>query len=110
MSNFGFGWNSIVPSPCPVRIKAHVPSGRAVASANWAAPYRPTPSPTKPFNPTSNFFANRGTRRTAPPPPPVRESLNAPATEGEVAPAAHVSAGPTTTWVASGVGVTTAHG
>ncbi len=32
--------------------------------------------------PKSSFFENSGTRITAPNPPPVRESLNAPATLG----------------------------
>src|SRR6266436_8795169 len=97
MSSFALGWNSSLPSHCALLIRASEPSGRAVASDSCAEPYRPTPLPATNFNPASSFFANRGTVALAPAPPPVRESLNAPAAVGAVAAGASVQerAGPT---------------
>src|SRR6266566_6842832 len=86
MSSFGLGWNSSLPNHYALLIRASVPSGRAVASASWAEPYRPMPLPATNFKPASNFFVNSGTVALAPAPPPVRESLNAPTPEGVVEP------------------------
>src|SRR5258708_38249007 len=83
MSSFGVGRNSTRARACSLRIKARVPSGRAVASANCAAPYRPMPSPNTALIPKSIFLEKSGTVKLAPPqPPPVRELLNAPSALG----------------------------
>src|SRR5664279_5541104 len=58
---------------------ASVPSGRAEASASWADPYRPMPSPATTFKPASSLLWKRGKLALAPRPPEKRESLYAPA-------------------------------
>src|SRR5262245_19781455 len=63
-------------------MRASVPSGRAVASASCAEPYRPMPLPALNLASSSSFLFTKGNRALAPAPPPVRESLNAPSALG----------------------------
>src|SRR4029077_11557726 len=98
---------------CPVRMGAKVPDGRAVTSGICADPKRPIPSPATTFRPTSSFLGTRGTVALAPRPPPILESLKAPAGDGAVAVGAapQLSGAPTRMVVAVlALGLTAAQG
>src|SRR6202043_2839681 len=61
----------ILAKPCAVRMSASEPSGRAVASASCAPPYRPMPSPPTALRPKSTFLCRSENKALAPTPPPV---------------------------------------